>query len=161
MNKLSTILISISLLNALLAIYTLKFRKSTAAIFASGFLLSAAVHSFSYAFELNANLKMLQTILRNLILNEAKHSPKGDVVTITAFKHERDVVISVFDNGTGMSDNEISKLFRIDIHNSEIGSSKEKGTDLDFILCNEFVKKHGGRIWVDSLLNKGCTYVKK
>lgn len=54
MNTLGIILLVISLLNTLLAVYSIKYRKSPVAIFSLGFLISTVIHSFGYAFELSA-----------------------------------------------------------------------------------------------------------
>jgi signal transduction histidine kinase len=105
-----------------------------------------------------ADHHMLQTILRNLVSNAVKFSDINGVVTINAEQINNQVIVSVSDNGIGMSEDDVQKLFRIDIHNNEVGSSKEKGTGLGLVICSEFVKKHNGRIWVESQPNKGSTF---
>ena len=66
--------------------------------------------------------------------------------------------ISISDTGTGLSEEDIKKLFRIDVHYTTIGTSSEKGTGLGLILCKEFVEINGGKIWVESELGKGSTF---
>jgi len=60
----------------------------------------------------------------------------------------------VTDNGIGMKQECIDKLFRIDTSYSTMGTQNEVGTGLGLILCKEFVDKHGGEIWVES--HRGC-----
>ena len=56
-----------------------------------------------------------------------------------------------------MSDEDLNKLFRIDVHHSTLGTASEVGTGLGLIMCREMVEKNGGKIWVESQLNFGTT----
>jgi len=58
----------------------------------------------------------------------------------------------------GISEDRLGKLFRIAESYSTPGTDREKGTGLGLILCNEFVKKHGGNISVLSEEGKGSTF---
>lgn len=102
---------------------------------------------------------MVETVIRNLTSNALKFTPEGGTVKINSILVEDYVQISVEDTGIGLSETDKQKLFRIDVKNSEIGRSKEKGTGLGLILCKEFVEKHGGRIWVESELEKGSQFI--
>ena len=106
----------------------------------------------------DADKFMVSTILRNLISNAIKFTGNGGRVMITSKVIDELLEISVIDNGIGLSQIDICKLFRIDIKNSEIGKAKEKGTGLGLILCKEFAEKHGGQVWVESELGEGCKF---
>ncbi|MGE5497100.1 MAG: ATP-binding protein [Syntrophothermus sp.] len=110
------------------------------------------------ALVVNADKNMIATILRNLFSNAVKFTEPGGEITIRAEEREGDVIICIADTGIGLTEEDKNKLFRIDINNSEIGSSKEKGTGLGLILCREFVEKHGGTIWVESEFGKGSSF---
>jgi signal transduction histidine kinase len=99
---------------------------------------------------ISADINMINMIIRNILTNAVKFSNPGGEVKIKINKEESFTTINIADEGIGMSKNDLEKLFRIDIKNSEIGSSKEKGTGLGLILSNEFVKMHGGKINVES-----------
>ncbi len=105
-----------------------------------------------------ADKNMLRTILRNLITNAVKFTHKNGHVEVTAIFSDDHVEIAVSDNGIGMSQDTISKLFRIDANLSTRGTENEKGTGLGLFLCKDFVEKHNGKIWVESEEGKGSTF---
>ncbi|MGE4566012.1 MAG: sensor histidine kinase, partial [Victivallaceae bacterium] len=67
--------------------------------------------------------------------------------------------ISVSDNGVGMSEETIAKLFRIDQNHSTPGTDHESGTGLGLILCREFITRHGGDISVESEPGRGSRFI--
>jgi signal transduction histidine kinase len=66
--------------------------------------------------------------------------------------------ISVKDNGVGISEEDINKIFKIDSKHKTLGTKGEKGTGLGLILCKEFVEKNGGKIEVKSEIGKGSRF---
>jgi len=105
-----------------------------------------------------ADSNMLATTLRNLLTNAIKFSePGGLIVVRVEAQHEMSWVI-VRDNGTGMGDETLSNLFKINKKSSTIGTRGETGTGLGLLLCKEFVQKQGGQILVSSTLGKGSEF---
>jgi signal transduction histidine kinase len=105
-----------------------------------------------------ADESQLRFVLRNLTANALKFTkPEGTVRIVTTLEKE-EVIISVVDNGVGISAEVIEKIFRIDAKHSTIGTAGEKGTGLGLVLCKEFVEKNGGRIEVSSESGKGSTF---
>jgi len=106
-----------------------------------------------------ADENMITTILRNLISNAIKFTQSGGKIVIDAQKKEKQLIISVADNGQGMTDEIKSKLFQSNVFNSTLGTNNECGTGLGIILCKEFIERNKGEIWVESTLGKGsCFY---
>ncbi|MER3329950.1 MAG: HAMP domain-containing sensor histidine kinase, partial [Candidatus Kapaibacterium sp.] len=68
------------------------------------------------------------------------------------------VVVSVKDNGVGMSNIDKNKLFKKNIIHTTQGTDDEKGTGLGLLLTKEMVEKNGGQIWFESELGKGTTF---
>ncbi len=101
---------------------------------------------------------MTGIVLRNLVSNAIKFSSSGGMVEILAVEEEDHVDVSVKDNGTGLSQKDICKLFSVTSQFSKPGTAKEKGTGLGLILCKEFAEKQGGRIWVSSKPGEGSTF---
>jgi signal transduction histidine kinase len=105
-----------------------------------------------------ADMNMIRTILRNLLSNAIKFTkPEGQVV-VTVQPSEQELVLSVSDNGVGISKDSFSRLFRVDDNYSTLGTQNEKGTGLGLFLCKELMDRHGGRIWGESEPGKGSTF---
>jgi signal transduction histidine kinase len=76
----------------------------------------------------------------------------------TAITENDELKISVIDYGIGMSEDYINKLFKLDEIVSSIGTDGELGSGMGLILCNDILKKHNGKITVQSKEGKGSTF---
>lgn len=106
----------------------------------------------------NADENMLNTILRNLISNAIKFCNQQGSINIISTFDANFIEISIKDNGVGMSKETIDNLFDIENKTSRIGTANEQGSGLGLFLCKEFVEKHGGKIWVESIVNEGSIF---
>ncbi|MEN8121228.1 MAG: ATP-binding protein [Bacteroidota bacterium] len=106
----------------------------------------------------HADKNMLNTILRNLLSNAIKYSPPGKKINVNIEKNAGAVEFNIKDEGIGIDQKDIDKLFRIDNNFSKQGTNQERGTGLGLILCKEFVEKHNGEIWVESSVDKGSKF---
>jgi len=105
-----------------------------------------------------ADENMLNTILRNLLSNAIKFTrDKGQIVIKAKVEHST-IEIAVCDNGVGLSESSIKRLFQFESNISTQGTSSESGSGLGLILFKEFVEKHGGKIWVESEKDKGSDF---
>ena len=59
---------------------------------------------------------------------------------------------------SGMNQQMIESLFRIDVKTNRNGTEGEHSTGLGLLLCKEFTEKNGGKIWVESEEDKGSTF---
>ncbi len=105
-----------------------------------------------------ADSNTINLVIRNLLTNAIKFTKDGGVITISAEAPGNEWIVSVLDNGIGMTSDIQKKLFNKVNPYSTPGTENEKGTGLGLILCKEFVEKNGGRIWVESEVNKGSTF---
>lgn len=101
---------------------------------------------------------MLNTVIRNLVSNAIKFTPEGGKIEINYEDNETEGIVSIEDDGVGISEENLKKLFRIDQSITTRGTSNEKGTGLGLILCKDFIEKHGGKIWVESIEGEGTTF---
>jgi signal transduction histidine kinase len=105
-----------------------------------------------------AHKNSVTTVIRNLISNAIKFTPKGGTITLAATKNNEEALITIADTGVGMSREVIDKIFRIDAKHSTKGTADEKGTGLGLVLCKDFVEKNRGSIGVQSEEGKGSTF---
>lgn len=110
--------------------------------------------------QIQADYNMISVVIRNLVSNAIKFTPKGGVIQIEANLkvNEHYVEIVVKDSGCGISNEIKSNLFSIAGNRSTRGTDNEAGTGLGLILCKEFVEKHNGKIWVESEIGKGSSF---
>jgi PAS domain S-box-containing protein len=107
----------------------------------------------------NADPNMLQSVIQNLVSNAIKFTNHKGNISVDADEKNNFYNISVKDNGVGIDPKDIHKLFRIDVQFTMLGTEREKGTGIGLNLCKELVEKHGGKIWVESELGKGTTFI--
>lgn len=105
-----------------------------------------------------ADKNMVFTILNNLLNNAIKFSYPESEVFAMATEEGSYIKISVRDNGTGIPEEKIAKLFSITSKFRAVGTAKETGTGTGLLLCREFVEKNGGKIGVESFENKGSVF---
>jgi signal transduction histidine kinase len=101
---------------------------------------------------------MINTVLRNLLSNAIKYTFKNGKVIVRVIKHSKENIIVVKDSGIGMTKEKVESLFRIDNSLSLPGTEKEQGTGLGLKLSKEFSERMGGRIWVESEVDKGSEF---
>ncbi|WP_321370130.1 tetratricopeptide repeat-containing sensor histidine kinase [uncultured Draconibacterium sp.] len=105
-----------------------------------------------------ADYDMVNFIVRNLLNNSIKFSNPNSKIELNTYQKDKMLVVTVKDNGIGMSPEMVENLFKIEMSVQREGTSNEKGTGLGLILCHEFIKINGGEIWVESEKDKGSSF---
>jgi signal transduction histidine kinase len=105
-----------------------------------------------------ADADMIATVLRNLVVNAVKFTPRGGKVVVTSTRNGAWERVSVADTGRGMSSDEVARLFRIDVRLATQGTEGEHGNGIGLILCHELVSLNKGKIEVTSEPGKGSTF---
>ncbi|MBW6492329.1 MAG: HAMP domain-containing histidine kinase [Lentimicrobium sp.] len=105
-----------------------------------------------------ADIQMIKTVLRNLLSNAVKYTKENGEITLSAIGKQNFVHILVEDNGIGMSEEELSVLFKPEKIQTKPGTASEQGTGLGLLICKEFVKVHGGSIHVESKPGSGSKF---
>jgi len=105
-----------------------------------------------------ADPAMMHVVIRNLIANAIKFTHSNGKIELSNTYKDGRIITSVTDNGIGIDDDLLSKLFRIDEQISTTGTEGESGSGLGLILCKEFVEKNNGKIWCESKSGSGSTF---
>ena len=102
-----------------------------------------------------ADERKIKQVLLNLLSNAIKFTPEGGRITVHATSGNGCVQVSVKDTGIGIAPEDQGVVFE---EFRQVGSSaaKQEGTGLGLALCRKFIELHGGKIWVDSEVGKGC-----
>jgi PAS domain S-box-containing protein len=106
-----------------------------------------------------ADFNMINLVIRNILSNAIKFTPNNGIITIGCKQiSSNESEIYIKDTGIGISKENIKKLFKIDEYFSTTGTSGESGTGLGLIICKEFINKNGGKLSIESELDKGTTF---
>jgi signal transduction histidine kinase len=107
----------------------------------------------------NADKDKIEQVLHNLLSNAVKYSPAGGKITITVKKTKKDIIVGISDQGMGIPDDEINKIFDKYYRTTEATKQKKiSGKGLGLYITKKLIELHNGKIWVESELNKGSTF---
>lgn len=105
-----------------------------------------------------ADGKMLISILQNIVSNAIKHTEKDGSVTISATTQDDKIIVRIQDNGIGMSQEIMEKLFTPQMKRLSKSRKKNKGAGIGLLLVKGFLEKNGGEIWVESTEGEGSSF---
>lgn len=111
--------------------------------------------------KIKSDPQMLSIVVRNLMQNAIKFTPKGGVVSIGLAHNGKASYLRVTDTGVGMSPEKIRTLFDITTNKTTDGTNREKGSGLGLVICKELVEKVGGYIEVASEPGSGTEFTLK
>ena len=101
--------------------------------------------------------KMTQ-VLDNIINNAIKYSPDGGRIIVRLMETHTDLIVSISDEGLGIPRKDIPHLFDRFYRVDKARSRAMGGSGLGLAIAKEVVQLHGGKIWVNSIENKGSTF---
>jgi two-component system sensor histidine kinase/response regulator len=104
-----------------------------------------------------ADPDMLDLVVRNLVNNAIKFTQEGGEVVIYTEQHEEECYIIIEDNGKGIPYNKQPDIFKLKTQ-STFGTKNEKGVGLGLVLCKEFINFQNGKIWFESVPEKGTKF---
>jgi ligand-binding sensor domain-containing protein/signal transduction histidine kinase len=103
--------------------------------------------------------EMINTVIRNLLHNAIKFSKNGGIVQMDVKIEEGLIKVVVTDQGVGISEPNLKKLFNLASQSISRGTDGEKGTGLGLIICKEFVEKNGSKLLVKSVPDEGSSFI--
>lgn len=106
--------------------------------------------------KIHADRGQLRRVITNLCGNAINYTNNDGKIEINVKQEDNDIVFSVIDNGNGIPKEDIPHLFK----RFSQGTSKKRstGTGLGLYLSRQIVEAHGGKIWLESKLNKGSEF---
>lgn len=111
--------------------------------------------------ELEADYQKIQQILYNLLSNAIKFTPNnGQISIITDFEDDF-VIIKIKDTGIGIDSKYLGKIFGKFVQLHSVYTKKESSTGLGLTITKELVELHKGKIYVESKINEGSTFIVK
>ncbi len=120
------------------------------------------VNEVPWDYEIKTDVDTLRIILRNLISNAIKYTNPDGRVRVSArtlnMKDNKELIISVADNGVGMDQQTLNTLFSDLKLPSVRGTGGEEGAGLGLSFTRGMVEKLGGKIWVESQKSIGTTF---
>ena len=102
--------------------------------------------------------RRIRQVIFNLLSNAVKFTPSGGRIDVTATHADGEARISVADTGGGIAADDLERIFE-EFQQTELGARLHEGTGLGLALSKRFVEMHGGRIWCDSVVGTGSTFV--
>lgn len=104
------------------------------------------------------DIDMIKSCVRNLLSNAIKFSYEGGVVKVRLQESNDSYILSVADNGCGISEVNQQKLLNVNTHYTSYGTAQEEGSGLGLLLAMEFVNKNNGKLWFESKEGEGSTF---
>ena len=108
--------------------------------------------------ELIGDERLLRRVLDNLLSNAVKFSPEGGDVTVRVRDSGDDLVVEVADEGIGIAEHDVARLFERFYRTPDARERGISGTGLGLSICRAVVAAHGGRIDVESEPGRGSTF---
>lgn len=107
-----------------------------------------------------ADKERISQVLTNLLTNAIKYSPESDKIIVRLDSNKNELLVSVQDFGPGIPREEQKRIFdsfyRVNEKSNEGGSTS---MGLGLYISSEIIKKHKGKIWVESNAGKGTTFL--
>jgi PAS domain S-box-containing protein len=101
---------------------------------------------------------LLRQAIANLVDNAIKYTPSSGTVTVGMQISGQEILIAVNDNGIGIAAEDQVRLFEKFYRIRRRESESVQGSGLGLAIVKSIIDRHGGRLWVDSALNKGSTF---
>ncbi len=103
-----------------------------------------------------ADKLMVSLVLQNLLSNAIKFSHTKGQLTIFSGKKDNLVTLGIKDHGVGISEEEIKKLFDVNVSLNDKLANRSRGVGL--LICRELIEKNGGNMYVESVAGKGSSF---
>ena len=109
--------------------------------------------------EVKINAENFKRVINNIVSNAIKFSAKGSTIKINAVKKNDKLLISIKDEGIGIEENKIDRIFELEsFEYNRDGTDGEQSFGLGLSFCKQVIEEHNGIIWAESIVGKGSTF---
>jgi PAS domain S-box-containing protein len=108
--------------------------------------------------EVYADRDKINSVISNLISNAVKYSAKDTTIQISCKVTQKEIVVSVSDEGIGIKPSDAGKIFDRYYRVESSNTRHISGFGIGLYLSAEIVERHGGKIWLESEPDKGSTF---
>jgi len=109
-------------------------------------------------FQVRGDQDKLIQVLTNLLSNSIKFTDEGSI-TCSLEQEEETITVKVTDTGMGIAPEDLGKVFEKFKQVGDTLTDRPKGTGLGLPICKEIIAQHGGKLWAESELGKGSTFI--
>ncbi len=124
--------------------------------------LTVSSHEFEFScngpIPVDADRDKIGSVVSNLLSNAVKYSPRGNKITVKCELVDKEARVSVHDEGIGIKQEDINKLFERYYRVNTTQTRHISGFGIGLYLCAEIIQRHNGRIWAESKNGKGSTF---
>lgn len=107
--------------------------------------------------EVMADHQRVEQVLYNLIDNAVKYSPEGSRIVVSARRRDGEVAVSVSDQGMGIAAQEQGRVFERFYRGARVRDQQISGVGLGLFICQSIIQAHGGRMYIESEVDRGTT----
>ena len=110
-------------------------------------------------FTVRGDSAKLHDVLRNLITNASTYAPEGSSIRVEAVRNNDHVVLSVLDDGPGIPDDDLGRVFERFYRVDKSRARDPGGTGLGLAIVKHLVELHEGRVWAENRAEGGAKFV--
>jgi signal transduction histidine kinase/HAMP domain-containing protein len=107
---------------------------------------------------IEADQALLQQAIYNLVENGLKYTPDGGEVTVRLVTAPNTLTFAIQDTGIGIPASDVPRLFEKFYRGTNREALAQRGTGLGLAIVKSIAERHGGKVWVESVLGKGSTF---
>jgi signal transduction histidine kinase len=108
---------------------------------------------------LNIDEARIMQVFDNLVSNALHHTGEGGNITLSAEPRGKMVRLQVRDNGVGIAPNDLPRVFERFYRGDQARPMEEGSSGLGLAIAKALIEAHGGKIWVESQVNQGTTFL--
>jgi signal transduction histidine kinase len=107
---------------------------------------------------INGDKERLTQVLINLLSNAVKYAPHHKEINVSVEQNKNNVTVSIADQGIGIYKDHLKKIFDRYYRVNQQDAIQFQGLGIGLYITSEIIKRHGGKLWVESTYGKGSTF---